>query len=114
MPEDLVTLILKTYGIAGVLILAPFVACFLLWRGNTVLQAQVVAQAALVAAAEKERGNDQNKRVTDTERMMEKLLLVVREQTALGVETNSMLERLVASVDKLERHALTNSKVRSS
>jgi hypothetical protein len=45
--------------------------------------------------------------------MAEKLLLVVKEQTALGSESNSLLERLVSSVDKLERHALTNGKGRS-
>jgi len=114
MPEDLLALIVKTYGIAGLLIVAPLIACVFLWRGNNSLQAQVVAQAALVAAAEKARGDDQSKRVADTERMAEKLLAVVKEQTALGVESNGLLERLAGSVDKLERHALSGSKGRNS
>jgi hypothetical protein len=113
MPEDLLALIMKTYGIAGLLIVAPIIAVVFLWKNNNALQSQVVAQAALVAAAEKARGDDQSKRVADTERMAEKLLLVVKEQTALGSESNSLLERLVSSVDKLERHALTNGKGRS-
>lgn len=112
--EELLALILKTYGVAGLLIVAPIIACVFLWRGNNALQLQVIAQAALVSAAEKDRGDDQSKRVADTERMAERLLLVVKEQTALGVEQNSMLERLVGSVDKLERHALTNAKGRNS
>lgn len=113
MPEELLALIMKTYGIAGLLIVAPIIAVVFLWKNNNALQSQVVAQAALVAAAEKARGDDQSKRVADTERMAEKLLLVVKEQTALGSESNSLLERLVSSVDKLERHALTNGKGRS-
>lgn len=113
MPEDLLALIMKTYGIAGLLIVAPLIAVVFLWQNNKDLHTQVVAQAALVAAAEKSRGDDQSKRVADTERMAEKLLAVVKEQTALGVESNSLLERLVGSVDKLERHALTNGKGRS-
>lgn len=112
--EELLALILKTYGVAGILIVAPMIAVVFLWRGNNALQAQVVAHAALVSAAEKARGDDQSKRVADTERMAGKLLVVVKEQTALGVEQNALLERLVGSVDKLERHALTNTKGRNS
>jgi methyl-accepting chemotaxis protein len=108
--EELFQLILKTYGVAGVLILLPVLACIVLWGRVKELQTQLQEASVAAIDAQKARVADQNKRVEDTERMMGKLLEVVREQTSLNTEVKAVLERLSESVDKLERHALNVSK----
>lgn len=108
--EELLNLILKTYGLVGVLILLPAIACVFLFRQNRELHAEVVAQTNLALEAQKDRTKDQQVRVADTERMMEKLLEIVREQTALNTEINGVLTRLSDSVDKLERRSLYNER----
>ena len=104
--EDLLTLILKTYGIAGVLILLPAFAAVALFLQNRTLHTEVVAQTTLALTAQRDRANDQAARVADTERAMLKLLEVVKEQTALNTEINSVMSRLAETVDKLERKLL--------
>lgn len=106
--DELLDLLLKTYGIAGFLVLLPAVAAWLFWKQNNKLHAEVVQQMTVALEAQKQRVEDQAARVADTERMMAKLLEIVREQTALNTETNSILARLSESVDKLERHALSD------
>jgi len=107
--EDIFQLILRTYGIAGLLILLPVLASVVLWKANREMQDKLLAQTTVALDAQKSRVEDQSRRVEDTERMMQKLLDVIREQTALNAETNAALERLASSVDKLERHAMTAS-----
>ena len=110
--EELFSLVAKTYGLVGLLIFAPFVATGFLWRANNALQAGAAAAQASRVEDQKARVEDQNKRVEDMAGMMQKLLEVVRDQTQQGVEMNGVLERLSVSVDKLERHALTNGRPR--
>lgn len=104
--DELLTLVLKTYGLVGVLILLPAAASVVLWWQNKALHAEVVTQTNLALEAQKERTKDQQARVADTERMMEKLLEIVKEQTELNTEINGVMNRLSESVDKLERRTL--------
>lgn len=110
MPADLLELIVKTYGIVGLLILAPFVSTVALWRAYAGVAKLLSEQSTTALTIESKRVEDAKARVVDTERMMLKLMELVKEQTALGTETNSTMERLHDSVDKLERHALTNGR----
>lgn len=108
--EELFNLVLKSYGIVGILILLPAAAAFVLWKQNERLHAEVVAQTTLALEAQKDRTKDQQARVADTERMMEKVVEIVREQTALNTEINGVLSRLGESVDKLERSILVGKR----
>lgn len=82
--EDIVQLILKTYGVAGLIMLSPFVAVVFLWR-HCVSQAK--EQAAEIA-----RINEQ--RVAEAKATTEKLIALVSEQSSLNKETNMALERV--------------------
>lgn len=108
--EELFNLVLKSYGIVGVLVLLPAAASVVLWKQNKELHAEVVAQTNLALEAQKDRTKDQQARVADTERMMEKVVEIVREQTALNTEINGVLSRLGDSVDKLERNVLAGKR----
>lgn len=108
--DEILTLVLKTYGLVGVLILLPAAAAIFLFRENKLLHSEVIAQTTLALEAQKDRTKDQQARVADTERMMEKLLEIVKEQTALNTEINGVMSRLSESVDKLERRTLYNER----
>lgn len=108
--DELLTLVLKSYGIVGILILLPAAAAFVLWKQNKELHAEVVAQTSLALDAQKDRTKDQQARVADVERLMEKVIEIVREQTALNTEINGVLSRLGESVDKLERTILAGKR----
>lgn len=101
--DELLTLIVKSYGLVGVLIVLPIGAAVVLWIQNKGLHLEVLKQTQIALEAQKERTEDQKTRVADTERMMERLMDVVREQTALNTELNSVLTRVSESVEKLER-----------
>lgn len=103
--EDLFQLILKTYGIAGVLLLLPVVSMMVLWKQNKALHDEVVAQTNTAIEAQKQRVEDQNKRVADNERMMTRLMEVVREQAQINSDVKNVLDRLADSVDRMERNA---------
>lgn len=104
--EDLFQLILKTYGIAGVLLLLPVVSMMVLWRQNKALHDEVVSQTNTAIEAQKQRVEDQNKRVADNERMMTRLMEVVREQAQINTDVKNVLDRLAESVDRMERAQL--------
>lgn len=52
--QEIFELILKTYGIAGILILAPFGAAIYLWRDNQSLNKDLIASAKESTTAAKE------------------------------------------------------------
>lgn len=106
--EDLFQLVLKSYGIVGVMLLLPVAACVVLWKQNLALHAEVVAQSAVALDAQRQRSTDQSARVRDYERMAEKLFEIIKEQTELNTEISSVLSRVGATVEKLERQTLTN------
>ena len=108
--EELLQLVWKSYGLVGFLILLPVVACVFLWRQNLALQKNVMEQAGVALDVQKQRSSDHAKRLSDYERMMETLVKLVREQTALNAETNSVLGRVSETVERLERHILSGGR----
>ncbi len=108
--EDLFQLVLKSYGIVGILLLLPVAACVVLWKQNLVLHAEVVAQSAIALDAQRQRSTDQSARVKDNERMTERLMDIIKEQTELNTEINGVLSRVVETVERLERQTLLSSR----
>jgi hypothetical protein len=108
--EDLLQLVLKSYGIVGVMLLLPVAACVVLWKQNIVLHNEVVAQSSIALEAQKQRSTDQSARVKDNERMTERLMDIIKEQTELNTEINNVLSRVVETVAQLERQALVNGR----
>ena len=51
--EDLFQLVLKSYGIVGVMLLLPVAACVVLWKQNLALHAEVVAQSSVALDAQR-------------------------------------------------------------
>jgi hypothetical protein len=78
--NDIVELILKTYGIAGILLLMPFIAVVVLFKENKSLHADVLAA--------------QVKRVEDAQAISTKLIEIVSNQSALNKETNLALDKI--------------------
>ena len=106
--EELIALVLKSYGLVGFLILLPALGCFVLWTQNKELHKEVVSQTNLAVEAHKSRVADQAARVADTERMMQKIVEIVKEQSSLNANTNELLSRLGETVEKMERHIFFN------
>lgn len=85
--EALLELILKTYGLAGILLLSPLAAVWFLWKENKELRG--LYQAAM------EKVNETHlKRVDDSKAVSEKLLAMVQEHAELSTETNLALDRV--------------------
>ncbi len=78
--DDLLALIVKTYGLAGLIMLSPFVAVFFLAK-------HIINQTKEIA-----RINEQ--RVADAKAISDKLMTIVSEQSGLNKETNMALERV--------------------
>jgi hypothetical protein len=78
--NEIIELILRTYGIVGLLIAAPFFAVIILWRENRRLHAETV--------------HVQRCRVEDSQSVVSKLVDVVSEQSSLSRETNKALDRI--------------------
>jgi len=93
--EEVFMLVYKTYGLVGVILVAPAVACIFLWRENKNLTNSHIRQLQVandkVAAAI-------NQRVVDAQAITNKLVEIVSEQAAVNKETNLALAQLV---DKL-------------
>lgn len=90
--EEIITLIAKTYGLVGLLLAAPLVACVFLWRENKALHKEVVTAKGEATEAQKQR-------VADAQAVTGKLLEMTKEQASLNMETNVVLERLVGVVN---------------
>jgi hypothetical protein len=96
--EELFTLVAKTYGLVGLLILFPFVACYFIWRENKRLTG-VIERNAQETAKRVQECNDkiieaQKQRVADAQAITSKLVEMVSEQSALNKETNLALDRI--------------------
>jgi hypothetical protein len=85
--EELIQVIVKSYGIVGILFMAPMVAVVYLWRHNNKLQGEVVLATQAATRA-------QEQRVTDAQSTSHKLLEVLSEQSALNKETNIALDQV--------------------
>ena len=93
--EEIFLLISKTYGIAGLILLSPFVGLGLMYRQNIRLQGDVVK-------ATKENVESQKQRVKDAQDISNKLLEVVKEQSSLNTETNIALERIGDALNEIQ------------
>lgn len=96
--DELVQLIGKTYGIVGLLILAPLAACVFLFRENQKLHKEQL-EGTSTAASEIKASNEsaleaQKMRVTDAQNIAQKLLDTMTKQTETNKETNLVLNLL--------------------
>ena len=89
--EEIFLLFYKTYGLIGLIILAPFVACFYLWRENKNLHSVHVRQ---LQSANDRVASALQQRVVDAQAITNKLVEIVSEQAAVNKETNLALDRL--------------------
>jgi NACalpha-BTF3-like transcription factor len=89
--EELIQLIAKTYGIVGMLLIAPLGAAIVLYLDHRKAQAihkkEIDEWEAKLAKA-------QEQRVQDAQAITTKLVEIVSEQTGLSKETNMALERI--------------------
>jgi len=93
--EEIFMLVYKTYGLVGLIILAPGVACVFLWRENKNINAAHIRQ---LQAANDRVSAALQQRVVDAQAITNKLVEIVSEQAAVNKETNLALAQLV---DKL-------------
>jgi hypothetical protein len=97
--EELVQLVFKTYGIVGLLLIAPLVALKFMWNHTRDLQVQ------LQAASDRVNGvHDQ--RVKDAKEIAEKLMDMIQEHAALSKETNMALDRVGDMLSILQNNAM--------
>jgi septal ring factor EnvC (AmiA/AmiB activator) len=93
--EEIFLLIQKTYGIAGLILLSPFVGLVVMFRQNVRLQGDVVKATV-------ENVESQKQRVKDAQDISNKLLEVVKEQSSLNTETNIALERIGDALNEIQ------------
>jgi len=89
--DELFTLIYKSYGLVGILVISPVVACIYIWRENKALH---LATARQIAASHERVASALQQRVTDAQSITNKLVEIVSEQAAVNKETNLALDRL--------------------
>jgi hypothetical protein len=103
--EEIISLITKTWGIAGILLAAPFFAVWVLWRQNVSLSRElrkvVEGSKQELTAANDKASKIQEQRVTDAQAVTTKMMQVVSEQSALNKETNLVLDRVGDSLSVL-------------
>lgn len=103
--EEIIQLIIKTYGLIGIFLLLPLVFCYLLWRENKTLTKQL--QTNHDSAAKKiQECNDRiveahKARVIDGQAINNRLIEMVSEQAALNKETIMAMDKLGEKVSSL-------------
>ena len=136
--NEIVELVAKTYGIVGLLILAPVAATVYLWKYVINLQktltekdAEYIKQVIEVTRKNIEDLNKlhqsrlddilkanlqvlsvQEKRVTDAQEVVGRLVTMISEQTAMNTETNLALERVgdfIANISNGKPHSHSSS-----
>jgi predicted sugar kinase len=85
--DDLIQLVTKTYGLVGVILLAPFVLMKFLWSDNKSLRKQLADANERVVAT-------QEKRIEDAKAISQKLIEMSSEHAGLTKETNIALDRV--------------------
>lgn len=92
--EELINLVVKTYGLVGFVLLAPYVALVYMWRQNVKLNADLVAYGEKLAMAKEGVTAAQAQRVVDAQQTATKMMELVSEQSGLNKETNITLDQL--------------------
>lgn len=85
--NEIVELVVKSYGVIGIILLSPMVALKFLWDHNKKLIDQI-------QAANDKQAEVSNKRVEDAKAIAEKLMELSSEHAGLSKETNIALERI--------------------
>jgi hypothetical protein len=101
--EELTHLIIKSYGLAGAILLLPMLALYIVWkRAETATE---LLRAQLQAA--NDRVNEvHSKRVEDAKAIAEKLMTMVQENASLSKETNLALDRVGDMLSVLQANAV--------
>jgi alkylation response protein AidB-like acyl-CoA dehydrogenase len=100
--EAIVELFVKTYGILGLFVAAPFAATVFLWRDHIKTRDEHAKElvslhkefAVTLAIANDRIVNAQEQRMGDVQLVRDKLMEMVIEQTATSRETNLALEKV--------------------
>lgn len=96
--EEVLLLILKTYGIVGVIILLPYAGMVYLWRYIQRQHKNALEQAERYSKFADEAGNRvsvvQEKRISDAQGLSNKLMDLMTERSSLDKETNLALDRI--------------------
>ncbi len=87
--DELMKLVMQSYGLVGLVLVSPMIAMVFLWRDNKKLQREVVAA--------------QTQRVTDAQQVTEKLIEMVSEHAGLAKETNIALDRIAGLLTTLQK-----------
>ncbi len=95
--EDLILLVQKTYGLIGLILFSPVAATVFLWIENKSLTRLLVSNTE---AAHDKLAGVQAHRVDDAKAIMEKLMLIVSQQSSINEETNCALERIEERIGK--------------
>lgn len=96
--DEIILLITKTYGLAAVIMLSPFIGLVVVWRHNVQLQKEKDAQNAKHEEAMKVLQDSLNKvqesRVADAKVMSDKMLTVVEIQSSANKEVSMTLDQV--------------------
>lgn len=96
--DHLLDLVVRTYGIVGIIILAPYFACGFMWR-------EIRAQAVKIEDKNKELLDKltdlQNKRLDDAKHLATKMADVSQAQSLSSSETNMTLQRISDIISEL-------------
>jgi predicted sugar kinase len=85
--EELFQLIIKSYGLLGLVMLSPFVALKFMWSHAKDLQKDL-------KAANERINETHSRRVEDSKEIADKLMEMIKEHAELSKETNIALERV--------------------
>lgn len=87
--DEIIQLVFKSYGLLGLLIIAPWFAAWLFWKEGKEIHEKLSAS--------------QQQRVADAQEISKGLITAAAEDSALKKETNLLLERMGETLDRLER-----------
>jgi hypothetical protein len=103
--EEFTHLVLKTYGIVGLIILAPYIAVVFLWKENVRLNNLSREREEKFVTQLDEMGkrvtSAQEKRVEDSQGITSKVIEMVTEHVAQAKETTTALDRVGDMVSML-------------
>jgi uncharacterized protein involved in tolerance to divalent cations len=106
--DELVQAFVKSYGIVGLIIIAPVVGMVYLWRENIKLNTEMRVMAAEYAKRIDEMGQRvvaaQEKRVDDSHNITTQLVDMISEHSGAQKETNLALDRIGDMVSDLMRN----------
>jgi hypothetical protein len=85
--EELIKAFEQTYGLIGLLMAAPALALFYVWKDNRRLEKELQKAGERTVEAYKLR-------VEDAQKVTDKLTVLMSEQSSLNKETNLVLERI--------------------